>query len=73
MSISTKRIGSQKTNYHQQPQNNEYDDYVYYPYYSKPESNGGYEYAQESAQYEKEPAQYKTKRSANNSALDQRT
>lgn len=74
MPISSKRTGSQQTNYRYKsqqqsiPQDNEYDDYVYYPYYSKMTPNNGYEYVQEPRQYEEQPTQYYDTRTKNKSA-----
>jgi hypothetical protein len=77
MPISSKRSGSQQTiSRHQQksvPQDNGYDDYVYYPYYSKTTPNGGYEYRQESGQYEEQPRQYYETPTTNSSAQVHRT
>jgi hypothetical protein len=78
MPISSKRSGSQQTisRYQQQqsvPQDNGYDDYVYYPYYSKATPNGDYEYRQESRQYEQQPRQYYETHATNNSAPVRRT
>jgi len=77
MPISSKRNGSQQTiSRHQQqqsiPQDKE-DDYVYYPYYSKTTSNDGYEYRQESGQYQEQPEQYDETYATNNSAPIHRT
>jgi hypothetical protein len=76
MPISSKRSGSQQTiSRHQQksaPQDNGYDDHVYYPYYSKTTPNGG-EYRQESGQYEEQPRQYYETRTTNSSAQVHRT
>jgi hypothetical protein len=62
MPISSKRIGSHQTNHQSVPQANEYDDYVYYPYYSKTASNDGYEYE------EQQPTEYYKTRATNSSA-----
>jgi len=77
MPISSKRSGSQQTiSRHQQqsvPQDNGYDEYVYYPYYSKTTPNGSYEYRQESRQYEEKPRQYYETSTINSSAPVRRT
>jgi hypothetical protein len=77
MPISSKRSGSQQTiTRHQQqsvPQNNGYDDYVYYPYYTKTTPTHGYEYRQESRQYEQQPRQYYETRTTNSSNSAYRT
>jgi hypothetical protein len=80
MPISSKRSGSQQiiTRKQQQsvPQDNGYDDYVYYPYYSQSQTtpNDGYEYRQESDQYEEQqPKQYYQTRVTNKSAPVHRT
>ncbi|CAF2392355.1 unnamed protein product [Rotaria sp. Silwood2] len=76
MPISPKRTRSQQTAYHHQqqqhqesvPQDNEYDNYVYYPYYSKTMPNNGYEYVQEPDQYEDQRAQSNQTYTKNKSA-----
>ncbi|CAF0873924.1 unnamed protein product [Rotaria sp. Silwood1] len=81
MPISSKRTRTQQTIYHHQQQqqekpvvqDNEYDNYVYYPYYSKTTPNNGYEYVQEPDQYENQQAQYNQTYTNNNSASVRRT
>lgn len=67
MPISSKRIGSQQTisRHNQQQalsQDNGYDDYVYYPYYTNSTPNNGYEYSRQGS------TQYYQPRSTTNSA-----
>jgi hypothetical protein len=72
MPISSKRT----SNHHQQQsvaQDKGYDDYVYYPYYYKTVSNGGYEYVEKPGQYEEQSTKYYQTRSTNNSASVHRT
>jgi hypothetical protein len=77
MPISSKRTGSQQTisrqQQHSAPQDNGYDEYVSYPYYSNTAPDDGYEYVQEPDQYEEQPAQYYKTRSSNKSAPVKRT
>ena len=74
MPIASKRSGSHSRVFRPKqstPANNQYDDYVYYPYYSKSTPNNDYEYQQEpGGQYEEQ--HYQT-RATNNSAPIYRT
>jgi hypothetical protein len=75
MPTSSKRVVSQ----HRQQsglQDDAYDEYVYYPYYSKSVPGGGYEYVQEQQQsYEPQQSreQYYDESAPDNSAPIQRT
>jgi hypothetical protein len=78
MPIVSKRTGSQSTISRQQqsiPQDNQYDEYVYYPYYSKSTPNHDYGYRQESRQYEQQQQQpeqsYQTRTTTNSGPVHQ--
>jgi hypothetical protein len=76
MPASSKRTASQQQQQRQQqqsiPEEDEYDEYVYYPYVPKSVPGGGYEYVkepQESKAYEQQPAEdYYDQLAQNNSA-----
>ena len=75
MPTASKRSNSHQTIHRQQQKQltgpragDGYDDYVYYPYYSKAAPEDGRNYAEESDQYEERPAEYYSKRAANGSA-----
>lgn len=71
MTTTSKRAGSQ----HRQqsaPQDDDYDEYVYYQYHPKSRPEGGYEYVQEPHGSERNdqqhPVQYHDERTSNNNA-----
>ncbi|UJR10408.1 hypothetical protein I4U23_014612 [Adineta vaga] len=65
MSISSQQAASQHRNPQLVAQTDEYDEYVYYPYYEKSVPGGGYEYVpelEEVVEYEEEPVEYVVER-----------
>ena len=73
MPTSTKRTANQQQS---QPEDEEYDEYVYHSYYPKSVPGGGYEYVpepQQNKEYEQSTVQYYEEPVSNNNPSMQRT
>lgn len=73
MTTPSKRASNQQQS---SLQDEEYDEYIYYPYYPKSRPDGTYEYVQEpqnSHEYERPRREYYDEYAPNNSAPVQRT
>ncbi|CAF3314916.1 unnamed protein product [Rotaria socialis] len=75
MATSSKRVANQQQQ-QSVPEDDDYDEYIYYPYYPKSRPDGGYEYVQEpnkSDGHEKSTQHYYDENVPNNSTHNQRT